>query len=80
MQDVDLEEIAKRFVKLVLVEVGFAPHQLRLGGQVAFLANIKDRLKRRASLFKLTQPEQRLPRQIVELSQRRVARGSPPLL
>ena len=67
-------------MELVLVKVRFSSHQLRLGGQFAAFTNLNDRLKRSPGLFDLTEPEERLPRQIVELGKGWVARGSPLLL
>ena len=63
-------------MKLVLMEVSFAVHQKRVRRQVSLSARIDHTLKRRTSLVKPGQPDQRLPGRKIQLGRRQGRRQS----
>ncbi len=67
VQNVYLEKVAERLVKLVLMKISLTTHQHRLGRKVALLACIDHGFKRGACVFQSTGTEQRLPTRVIEL-------------
>ncbi len=76
VEDIDLKELAKCLAQPIVVEVRFAAHELRPGGQLAASPGVDHRLERLPRLLHPAQPHLGLAECVVEVGDRPGRRAS----